>query len=174
MGRRGACVQVTHDGVIHEGIDCGDATVIHLDDKAASIVRSTVGEFGRGKRPTVMEYEDQDEPEVVLRRATSKLGPNRDFRSGVHFVHWCLDSFFSKTVDELIAEFNREVGGEGWARARGVYLSKLREALLGTKLDCSAFINQQGMSLRQRITRDGDKLVPVGPLTGSGAVIPVG
>jgi hypothetical protein len=46
-------------------------------------------------------------------------------------------------------------------RARGFFLHALRDALLATGLDCSAFISDQGVSLHSRVERRGDTVVPV-------------
>lgn len=71
------------------------------------------------------------------------------------------DRFADKTVDELIAAFNREVGNPGWVRARAIYLTGLRRALLATGLDCSSFIRDDGMSLAKKIEQVGSVLQPV-------------
>ena len=51
------------------------------------------------------------------------------------------------SADQLIKEFNKEVGNSGWAAARGVYLAALHSAFLATGLDCSNFINQADNSM---------------------------
>jgi hypothetical protein len=50
-----------------------------------------------------------------------------------------------------------------WVSARGVFLMALRDALLATGLDCSAFIDDGGMRLGHFIRRKGNALVPVIP-----------
>jgi hypothetical protein len=65
--------------------------------------------------------------------------------------------FRQSTVEELIDTFNREVGSRAWVRSRGDMLIALREALLATGLDCSTFINDEGMSLATSIVREGSR-----------------
>ena len=77
-----------------------------------------------------------------------------------------------KTVDELIACFNGEVGKDGWVAARCRYLVALRLALLATGLDCSSFIDDGSMSLASRIERVGDALVVLdGTATGGKLIL---
>jgi hypothetical protein len=63
------------------------------------------------------------------------------------------------TLEELIAAFNSGVGCNAWVSARAAYLHALREALLGTGLDCSAFISDMGMPLRHEVERRGGSIV---------------
>jgi hypothetical protein len=79
-------------------------------------------------------------------------------------------SLREKTVEELVAAFNREVGIRAWVSARAVYLMALRDALLATGLDCSSFISDDGMEMDQVVTRKGDAIVPV--TEGAGAQRP--
>ncbi len=70
--------------------------------------------------------------------------------------------FKGRDVGQLIKAFNGDVGHNGWVRTRGFFLVALREALLATGLDCSGFIDKEGMSMQYRIKRDGGRIVPVG------------
>jgi hypothetical protein len=58
----------------------------------------------------------------------------------------------------LIAAYNRGVGSHAWTSARGEYLIALREALLATGLDCSAFISDDGMSLDVEVRLKGRQI----------------
>jgi hypothetical protein len=64
-------------------------------------------------------------------------------------------------VGALIAAYNSEVGSRAWVRARGEYLIALREALLATRLDCSSFISDDGMSMNVAVQRKGRKILPI-------------
>jgi hypothetical protein len=64
-------------------------------------------------------------------------------------------------VDDLIKAFNSEVGNTGWVRARGVFLTALHDSLLATGLDCSSFSSGGGMSLDEKVERQGDTIVPI-------------
>ncbi len=72
--------------------------------------------------------------------------------------------FRTKSVDELIAAFNSDVGCRAWVHARGVFLCALRDALLATDLDCSSFISDKSMNMDRFIERRGDAIVPVGTI----------
>ncbi len=81
-----------HYGFItHHGIDCGDGTVIHYKE-GESIVRTTRDFFARGDEILVRVYDRCDPPDVVLKRAFSRLG-ERDysviFNNCEHFATWC-------------------------------------------------------------------------------------
>jgi hypothetical protein len=71
------------------------------------------------------------------------------------------DRFKDGSVDDLIEAFNGDVGNTGWVRARGEFLIALMDALLGTGLDCSSFIDKDGMNMNACIKRKGKKIVPV-------------
>jgi hypothetical protein len=92
--------------VTHHGIDCGDGTVIHYRD-GESIVRSDRAFFSRGEQIYVRDYAICDPPEVVLKRAMSRLG-ERDyhvvFNNCEHFAVWCkTGKHQSEQVDRAIA-----------------------------------------------------------------------
>lgn len=69
------------------------------------------------------------------------------------------------SVSQLVDAFNRESRNIAWVRARGFYLAALRNALLATGLDCSGFIDDQGMSLRSEIKVNGQSIVALEPGT---------
>ncbi|MEQ1761272.1 MAG: hypothetical protein ABL986_23430 [Vicinamibacterales bacterium] len=64
------------------------------------------------------------------------------------------------SAESLIERYNVSIGCTAWVRARGLYLIALREALLATGLDCSAFIDETGMRLNTPVRLVGDRLVP--------------
>lgn len=64
-------------------------------------------------------------------------------------------------IERLITRFNQEVGNKGWVSSRGAYLESLREALLATGLDCSAFITDTAMSLKYRIKKNGNRITQI-------------
>ncbi len=64
-------------------------------------------------------------------------------------------------VDDLIYQFNGDVGHSGWVAARGRFLHRLREGFEATGLDCSDFICDGGMSCKYPVKRVGDKIVQI-------------
>jgi hypothetical protein len=64
-----------------------------------------------------------------------------------------------RSVEELIACFNREVRIPAWGPARANYLSALEDTLLATGLDCSSFIAEGTTSLARRVRREGGRVV---------------
>lgn len=83
----------------HHGIDCGDGTVIHFTGEPgkntksdASIARSIMSEFALDSIVHMREYSQQDDPQVVIDRAESKLGSkeyNLVTNNCEHFATWC-------------------------------------------------------------------------------------
>ena len=75
----------------HHGIDCGDGTVIHYKN-GDSIIRSTREFFSGGQPIQVRYYAQSDPPDLVLKRAFSRIG-ERDyhliFNNCEHFATWC-------------------------------------------------------------------------------------
>jgi len=146
--------------------------VIHFDDtagrKKASVVLVPMDDFAHGAPVEVVNYSQRDLPDVVMGRASSQLGNSTDFLNAGHFTHWCMKGFVqtgadfrNKTVGELIDMFNRDVGNNGWVYSRSIFLGLLRNAFLATGLDCSSFIDETGMSIRNRIALDGQQIVVV-------------
>ncbi len=66
-------------------------------------------------------------------------------------------------LEKVIECFNDQVGNLGWVRARGYYLSALKDRLLSTGLDCSDFISEDSMTLKYPIRLVGRKLVQIMP-----------
>ena len=78
----------------HQGIDCGDGTVIHYRKPSEIVERTSIATFSRGNPVYVVE--DYEEfcfvPDVVVARAESRLGENKYnllFNNCEHFASWC-------------------------------------------------------------------------------------
>lgn len=88
---KGDHLYVSRGTYFHHGIDCGDGTVIHYRE-GESITRSSEPFFALGETVCVKPYSDSDSPDVVIERATSRLG-ERDyhivFNNCEHFAAWC-------------------------------------------------------------------------------------
>ncbi len=90
--RRGDHIYVKYSGYSHHGIDCGDGTVIHYRKINATISRTSWDEFANEKDVFFKEYDKCDSPDVVIRRAESRLGEKvYDVGSNncEHFATWC-------------------------------------------------------------------------------------
>lgn len=76
----------------HHGIDCGDGTVIHYRKGSETIERTSMAIFSDGNKIYIRTYPTYFTPDVVLRRATSRLGEheyNLLFNNCEHFATWC-------------------------------------------------------------------------------------
>lgn len=78
----------------HHGIDMGDGTVIHYSKagEQAEIARTSLDQFSRGG--SIYHYRQPVSfiPDVVVQRATSRLGEARYdlfFNNCEHFANWC-------------------------------------------------------------------------------------
>ncbi len=103
-------------------------------------------------------------PALILVNPISVAQAKEDARTADD-VYGFRARFRTRSVDELIAAFNSEVGSRAWVHARGVFLCALRDALLATDLDCSSFISDKGMNMDQLVERKGDAIVPGGTRT---------
>ena len=74
-------------------------------------------------------------------------------------LHGFRERFRNATIEQLVEAFNGDVGNPGWIGARGSFHAALKEAFLGTGLDCSSFINRGSMSLACRIRLEGQRLI---------------
>lgn len=82
----------------HHGVDCGDGTVIHFTGEPgkksyAAVARTPMAEFALDAIVHQREYSSsQDQPDVVISRAESKLG-SREYNlvtnNCEHFATWC-------------------------------------------------------------------------------------
>jgi hypothetical protein len=59
----------------------------------------------------------------------------------------------------LIAVFNSGVGCNAWVARRAAHLVALHHSLLATGLDCSEFISDGAMCIREPIERRGNVIV---------------
>lgn len=75
----------------HHGIDCGDGTVIHYaTDKG--VCRVSIYEFSKGKETKKFPYASCDTPDIVIRRAESRIGElhyHLIFNNCELFANWC-------------------------------------------------------------------------------------
>lgn len=76
----------------HHGIDCGDGTVIHYRKPSETIERTSLDTLAQGAKIYVKPYSTCFIPDVVVRRAESRLGErkyNLLFNNCEHFATWC-------------------------------------------------------------------------------------
>lgn len=81
----------------HHGISCGDGTVIHhpggLPNKSNSAIsRTSIANFANGRDVFIFPHFTGDPPEIVVKRAESKLGEagyNLFNNNCEHFAVWC-------------------------------------------------------------------------------------
>ena len=96
----------------HHGIDCGDRSVIHLRKYNDTITRTPFSEFTGGKKVYVKHYPFSFIPDVVVRRAESRLGEkaryNLLFNNCEHFATWCkLGYAYSQQVKDFVPILSR-------------------------------------------------------------------
>lgn len=98
---KGDHIYVHGRGYTHDGIDCGDGTVIHYTgrpwqrNRSSAIERWPIGEFSRGREVLTRSYEGEFRypPDEVVARAESRLGEDRyDLvrNNCEHFARWCV------------------------------------------------------------------------------------
>ena len=76
----------------HHGIDCGDGSVIHYRKTTETIERTPIVNFSHGQKIYLRNYKAGFIPDVVIHRATSRLGEkkyNLLFNNCEHFATWC-------------------------------------------------------------------------------------
>jgi hypothetical protein len=121
MGR-GDHIYVNYSVYSHHGIDCGDGTVIHYRKINATISRTSWDEFANGKEVFLKEYIESDLPDVVIRRAESRLGEEvYDVGSNncEHFATWCKTGIhISEQVNNAVVQ--GAAVGNGAAVAGGI------------------------------------------------------
>ncbi len=96
----------------HHGIDCGDGTIIHLRKFNETITRTPFLEFTGGKTVYVKHYSFSYVPDVVIRRAESRLGENAKynllFNNCEHFATWCKTGrAYSQQVKDFVPMLSR-------------------------------------------------------------------
>lgn len=62
-----------------------------------------------------------------------------------------------KSVDALVAEFNRQVGSTAWTSIRGLHDSVLIDTLIAKGVDVSAIYDGVVISFARKIKLDDDK-----------------
>lgn len=97
----------------HHGIDCGDGTVIHYRKPSAIIERTSMATLAGSSSIYVKSYQTSFIPDVVIRRAESRLGEqkyNLLFNNCEHFANWCKTgvSYSQQVVDfvPMLANIN--------------------------------------------------------------------
>lgn len=88
----------------HHGIDCGDRTIIHYRKVGtATISRTSAEAFARGNPVFTVPNSVSFIPDVVIRRAESRLGEQRYnlfLNNCEHFANWC------KTGENISPQLN--------------------------------------------------------------------
>ncbi|NES73597.1 MAG: NC domain-containing protein [Okeania sp. SIO2D1] len=89
----------------HHGIDYGDGSVIHYRKTTETIARTPLNTFSHGQKIYLKSYKVCYIPDVVLQRATSRLGEqqyNILFNNCEHFATWCkIGKNYSKQVEDF-------------------------------------------------------------------------
>lgn len=118
---RGTHIYVHYDCYTHHGIDCGDGTVIHYTKSQSTISRTSLAVFRSGKAIFVRKYGRRDSPDVVIQRASSRLGENAyDLfdNNCEHFATWCKTGLHvSEQVERAGAYAGGAAGSVGTATA---------------------------------------------------------
>ncbi|HBE19177.1 MAG TPA: NC domain-containing protein [Cyanobacteria bacterium UBA11149] len=76
----------------HHGIDCGDGTVIHYRKPSETVERTSFATFSKGNKVYVRKYPTHFIPDVVIKRAESRLGEkkyNLLYNNCEHLATWC-------------------------------------------------------------------------------------
>ncbi len=120
---------MTMQGVYeHHGIDCGDGTAIHYRKGTETITRTSLEEFTDGRPIYVKHYKVSYIPDVVVRRAESRLGEqdyNLLYNNCEHFATWCKTGISrSEQIEDfspMLPNFNvDELGGAVFQALQGV------------------------------------------------------
>ena len=133
---------LTIEGVYqHHGIDCGDGTVIHYRKPSAIIDRTSIATMAQGSKIYVKQYQTCFIPEVVIRRAESRLGEqkyNLLFNNCEHFANWCKTGVnYSQQVADFIpmlSNINVDTLSEPLASALGKAKSENANQLVNQAL----------------------------------------
>jgi len=126
--KRGDHIFVKRLGYTHHGIDCGDGSVIHytgeLGQKAnATIHQTSKDDFLKGAEEAVRDYGQCDSPNIVIERATSRLGEPRYhlvFNNCEHFATWCKTGKHQSEQVRRVASTAGGGAGAGSAVAVGI------------------------------------------------------
>ncbi len=156
---------VSHGIYTHHGIDCGDGSVVHLSRASGEIGRIDIDQFLSRRSLRVQLWAAADDPEVVLQRATSRLGErgyNLFSNNCEHFASWCKtgvarSSQVSRVEQRVAAVGGKQLaarlithaavklGGKGLARSASPALLIADAAQLGTEV----LLVQRGVDARQ-------------------------
>lgn len=98
----------------HHGIDCGDGTAIHYTGERLKgiICRTSMDVFSSGKEIFVRQYLLHDMPDIVIKRAESRVNEDKYdliFNNCEHFATWC------KTGKQKSEQVNRVAATTGSA-----------------------------------------------------------
>jgi hypothetical protein len=116
----------------HQGIDCGDGTVIHFSKSKGKISRDSMSSFASASLDGniyAYEYVDCYSPSVVVQRAKSKVGQtgyNLFGNNCEHFATWC------KTGDWESQQVNNVAGVAGNIGAPALVALGLTEVSVAT------------------------------------------
>ena len=115
---RGDHIRVRRFLYRHEGIDCGDGTVIHYTGtlwkrRNAQVKRTPLDRFvGRSKKVEIVTYAEEVSPEEVMDRAEGRLGERKYsllFNNCEHFATWCKTGIAdSRQVRRAAAKTDRQ------------------------------------------------------------------
>ena len=112
-------------GYSHHGIDLGNGNVIHFDagpwrklvshstDAPPTIRESSFEQFARGREVQLRLYDLLDDPEVVVRRAKSRLGEEgyELFNNNCeHFAVWCKTGQAHSTQVDSVKDAAKPLG----------------------------------------------------------------
>ncbi len=118
----------------HHGIDCGDGTVIHYRKPSAIIERTPIAILAGNSPIYVKSYQTSFIPDVVIRRAESRLGEqkyNLLFNNCEHFANWCKTgvSFSQQVVDFVPMLGNIDVDSLSEPLGRSLQEAKPEDAM---------------------------------------------
>lgn len=69
------------------------------------------------------------------------------------------DRFRDASEEELVEDFNREVGNRGWVAARAEYFTALHTELEEREIDYSAVGNESTLSFAEKIRIEEGKVI---------------
>ncbi|AOW99594.1 NC domain-containing protein [Moorena producens PAL-8-15-08-1] len=127
----------------HHGIDCGDGSVIHYRKNTETIERTSMATFALGETKIyVKQYSVCLIPEVVIRRAESRLGErqyNLIFNNCEHLANWCKTG---KSESQQVKDFIPIISK---TNIEGLY-EAIKQALQGAKQDDTTQLLNQALS----------------------------
>jgi hypothetical protein len=128
--RRGDHLRAGHPRrACHDGIYLGDGHVIHLvappgAGKAGARVRiDTLAVFAAGRPVTIRPYASNQDPDVIIARATSRLGDGGYHlicKNCQHFARWCATGDHVSDQVESVAATSSTIGAPVVAASVGI------------------------------------------------------